>query len=384
MAFAHSFLAESNRLDFHKKALFEKSGKDPSTEKLWDYIEHISGNQAFEMVKTLHFDYDNWAKSRILQRGTAKGAGAVVGQFQHFKFAFFDLQYNILKDMTRDIKGFKFTIEDPLQLGNRVFNRSGEKRIINPAISSGMRLMSLYSLMPALIALVTDHDVGGLASSFGWTPFDEDKYLADGSMSLADRSSPSGLIENPVIEETKKFLDYVNHWNHDGDEAAEVKHYSAYYGKNPITGNMGPFFSDILTFAELTDFMNLTGEEYEKHRDLNYDPSNPDWWYQIARIFNIQSARTAWKTLPALAQGQFHKAFRIETGLYQPKWITKWRKQQIENIADIAYGTEDNPGIGENINILPEIKFGKKKKRKRRRSANRIRERALMNLANFG
>ena len=39
--------------------------------------------------------YYNWAKARILQGKTGK----VVGQFQHFKFAFFDMQYQILKDM---------------------------------------------------------------------------------------------------------------------------------------------------------------------------------------------------------------------------------------------------------------------------------------------
>lgn len=55
---------------------------------------------------------------------------------------------------------------------------------------------------------------------------------------------------------------------------------------------MGPFVSDILTMAELTDFLNLTGDRYEEHRNLNYDPTDSDWWYQVARIFNIQAART--------------------------------------------------------------------------------------------
>tara|TARA_R100000808_G_scaffold24947_1_gene59739 strand:- start:2570 stop:5722 length:3153 start_codon:yes stop_codon:yes gene_type:complete len=390
MQFAHSFTAESNRLEFHRKQLFERNGKEPTVEQLWDYIEKISGNQAFEMVKTLHFDYDNWAKAKVLQRGTGMGAGQVIGQFQHFKFAFFDLQYNILRDMARDVKGFKFTVEDPLAMGNRALNQKGKKMIINPAIQQGMRLMSLYSLMPALVALVSDYDIGGMASAFGYTPFDEDKYLKDGTMSLADRSSPSGLIDNPIIEEAKKLLDYVNNWNHDGDEKAQIKHYSAYYGKNPITGNLGPFVSDLLTIAELTDFMDLTGEEYEEHRNLNYDPDDPQWWYQVARIFNIQGARTAWKTIPAIAKGQSDKAFRIETGMYKPKWITNWRKATVDKGMGLIYGDEESPGIAEGINILPETKVEdpRSKRRRRRRGRDRgrgrrTRDRALLSLANF-
>ena len=387
MAFAHAFLAESKRLDYHTARFVERNKKEPTTQQLWDYIENIAGNQAFEMVKTLHFDYDNWAKAKVLRRGTGMGAGQVLGQFQHFKFAFFDLQYNILRDLARDVKGFKFVVPDPLQLGNKALNKGGEKLIINPTIQRGMRLSALYSLIPALVDLVSDYDVGGIASAFGYTPFDEDKYLKDGTMSLADRSSPSGLIENPIVEDAKKLLDYIGNWNHDGDEAAQIKHYSAYYGKNPITGNLGPFLGDLLTIAELTDFMNLTGSEYEEHRNLNYDTSNPDWWYQVARIFNIQAARTAWKTIPALAQGHMDKAFRIETGMYKPKWITKTRKKMLDNATGFVYGTEGDSGPVEGVNILPDRKLPdlgpRYDKRKRRSNYEETRKRALLSLSNL-
>lgn len=84
MAFAHAFIAETNRKQYHQKKLTEQLGKMPTNKQLYDHIEKLSGNSAMEMVKMIHFDYDNWAKSRILQGK----AGKTVGQFQHFKFAF--------------------------------------------------------------------------------------------------------------------------------------------------------------------------------------------------------------------------------------------------------------------------------------------------------
>ena len=367
--FAHSFMAESKRIDYHKAKYFEKFNKEGSEKEIWDYIERISGNQAFEMVKTLHFDYDNWAKAKLLQRNPNKPVlstiGQTIGQFQHFKFAFWDLQWNIMRDMNRDIKGMKLIVNDPVGKGNKLFNQNSQKRIINPNINQGMRLASLYSIIPGLIGLLTDHDVGGVMSVFGITPFEEDRILADGTISKADKTSSFSLLENPVLEDAAKLMEYINNWDHEGDEEAEVKHYSAYYGKNPITANLGPFVSDLLTAAELMDWLNLTGEHYEEHKKLAKDTSDPEWWYQVARIFNIQGGRTAWKSGPAFLKGQINKAMRIELGTYKPKWITKWREAKIKELSKLTYGDLSDPGINKDINILPELNFGKKRGRRR-------------------
>ena len=47
------------------------------------------------------------------------------------------------------------------------------------------------------------------------------------------------LLENPLLEDASKLVEYISTWDHEGDEEAELRHYSAYYGKNPITGNLG-------------------------------------------------------------------------------------------------------------------------------------------------
>jgi hypothetical protein len=349
MAFAHAFVAEKTRKEYHKKMLIEKGIKNPTNEQIYDRIEQMAGNEAFETVKMLHYDYDNWAKARILQGK----AGKVIGQYQHFKFAFFDMQYNIIKDFMRDVKSFRVTEFDPIENKVRISNN----------FSQMMRLVSLYSLVPGLIGLVTDYDVGGVMSAFGIAPFEEDRK------GKGDISSATGLIENPVIEESAKLLEFMAN-SPDGDIHEQLKHYNAYYGKNPITGNLGPFVSDVLTAAELTDFLNLTGAEYAEQRNLNYEPDNPDWWYNVARIFSIQGSRTFWKTIPAVMKGQWEKIFRMETGAYKPKWITKWREKQVEKIAGATYGATD---------ILPDVQF--KKSKASRARENRINKRALASLA---
>ena len=360
MAFAHSFLAEKHRKEFHRKALIEGGIENPTNEQIYDRIENISGNEAFEMVKFLHYDYDNWAKARVLRSGgegmwQKSGAGRVVGQYQHFKFAFFDMQYNMIKDGMRDVKAFKFTEKDPT---------NPNKIVVSQNFSQMMRLASLYSVIPGLIALVTDTDVGGAMSAFGnFIPlFPEDRR------GKGDKSSATGLIENPVIEEASKLLEFFAN-SKDGDVDEQAKHYSAYYGKGPITGSLGPFVSDMLTAAELTDFLNLTGAEYAEQKKLNYDPTDSDWWYNVARIFSIQGSRTFWKTIPAAMKGQWEKIARMETGAYKPKWITKWREKQVKKFAKATYGATD---------ILPDIKFKEKSS-----NVDRIRRKALASLGGF-
>mgnify|MGYP003115830194 CR=1 FL=1 len=53
-----------------------------------------------------------------------------------------------------------------------------------------------------------------------------------------------------------------------------------------------------------------------------------------------------------MAQNQLEKAFRIETGMYKPKWITKWREEQMRKYVPYLYDGK----------ILPEVNLGKSKK----------------------
>ena len=43
------------------------------------------------------------------------------------------------------------------------------------------------------------------------------------------------------------------------------------------------------------------------------DLADPDWVYNVARIFSVQGSRTFYKTLPAFFAGDYEKMFRIET-----------------------------------------------------------------------
>ena len=72
---------------------------EPSRDQLRSHIEYLSGNVAANMVRGLHFEYDRWAKAKVFQTAP----GQVLGQFQTFKWAFFDLQYQYLKNATKDV-----------------------------------------------------------------------------------------------------------------------------------------------------------------------------------------------------------------------------------------------------------------------------------------
>jgi len=267
------------------------------------------------------------------------------------------MQYNIIKDFMRDVKAFRVMEVDPL---------NPSKMRVSESFSQMMRFAALYSLIPGLIGMVTDFDVGGVMSAFGISPFEEDRK------GKGDRTQSTGLIENPMIEESSKLLEYMSNAP-DGDLNEQLKHYGAYYGKNPITANLGPFVSDTLMAAELTDFLNLTGSEYEEHRSLNYDPNDSDWWYNVARIFNIQGARTFWKTIPAALKGQWEKVFRMETGMYKPKWFTKTRDKLVGKLAKATYGQTD---------VLPDINIGYTRSEDSAKK-KRLNRRALASLSNI-
>ena len=323
MAFAHAFLAEKERKAYHQKKLTERNGKMPTNKQLYDYIEKISGNAAMEMVKMIHYDYDNWAKPRILQGK----AGKTIGQFQHFKFAFFDYQYNMIKDMAKDVADFKFKVEDPL---------NPNKKMINPNYTKVVRQSTIYTFIPMLIALA-GIDIGGFASAFGVTFTDED------AKQKGKKSSYGTILDNPIIEEASKIADFIGN-SPNGDLTEQIAHYDAYFGKGPFIGNMGPFISDMFTLAELTDFINLTTEEYEAHKGLNLEAASDDpdkYAYQVARVFNIQGARHWYHSIPSLFKGDLLRVARIETGAYKPRYMENFRGEVIDNTIGALYNSTD-------------------------------------------
>ena len=70
-----------------------------------------------------------------------------------------------------------------------------------------------------------------------------------------------------------------------------------------------------------------------------------------------------------MLKGQWEKAFRIETGMYKPKWITKWRAKQVKKLTESAFTG----------NVLPKVEFKSPRvtKDEKTRKDEALRRRAL-------
>ena len=284
-AFAMSFTEMNKNRDYFKRQWMEaKKTKDkaPSEEILTEYISNLAGNQAAKVTRDLHFEYDNWAKAKVLQTKTGK----VIGQFQTYRFALWDLQWQMLKDAKRAAKAGKFGLFET--------NAKGEIQRIMPEIQQAMRYLSLYSLIVPIASMVTDADF-------------------------------SNLIQNETYDTAERFFKYYTA-EEDDRETLEDK-YGQFFGKPALLGNLGPFVSDILTVADLFDFYDTTPEELQETMKMKYDPDDPDWWYKMARVANIQGSRSGWHTIPAALKGQWERMFRVETGLYKPKHMFDWMRK---------------------------------------------------------
>ena len=325
IAFADSYMREStpSRLSYHERMIKREKG-DPNytvtSKELYDRVENISGNVAKEMVTTFHFDYNNWAKSRIL-RGKM---GKVFGQYQHFTFAYFDLVHGIWKEAYKDVKGFRFTekMENPMT-GN-------VETVVSPAIMEAMRMTSMHALIPGVIGML-NFDIGGFWSTMGMAPpfaAEEDKKR----MARTTGSSGGQLLEDPILNHAKRIYDwYTSDYEYDVNkshqenmklkEIAMDKKWGAFYGKHIATAFLGPAVSDVLTYADIMDRMDMSTDEYQERHNMAYDPNNPEWWYNVARIFNVEAARGAFSTFKGITQQNPMYTFRSQFGLWTPSWM---------------------------------------------------------------
>ena len=326
-AFAMSYQEMTKSFDYYKKEWMDqrKTTDPPSNEQVEKHIEFLAGNMAAKSVRDLHYEYDNWAKAKALQTKTGK----VVGQFQTYRFALWDMQWQMLQGAARASKAGKYGLFETDPAGNIVQ--------IMPEIQQAMRYLSLYSFIVPAIATVSNFDL-------------------------------TNLVQNETYDTINRFYQYYT--ANELDEAELEGKYGQFFGKGVVTGNLGPFASDLLTFADLMDWWDQTPEELQETMKLKYDPDDPDWWYKMARIFNIQGARAGWHTMPALLAGQEERAFRVETGLYKPKHLFKWLKDD-ESKESATYKIRQNwldesPYSPKRLytgKFLPEIK-GKRRKRR--------------------
>jgi hypothetical protein len=80
------------------------------------------------------------------------------------------------------------------------------------------------------------------------------------------------------------------------------------------------------------DWYNQTPEEYERKKNMAMDFDDPDWRYNMARIFNVELARGYYRILPQMLEGDIGGVFRQQLGLYNPPWMQTWRKQNAEKV----------------------------------------------------
>jgi len=323
--FAMSFMEMNKSRDYYKNQWMEshKTDRPPSEEVLTSHIEHLAGNAAVKVVRDLHFEYDNWAKAKVLQTKP----GRVIGQFQTYRFALWDLQWQMLKDAKRGVGAGKYGMFET--------DASGKITRIMPEIQQAMRYLSLYSLLVPTISMVTNLSIGT-------------------------------LVQNETYDTAERFYKYLTADETDPEQLEDK--YGQFFGKGAFAGNLGPFVSDLLTMADLFDFYDSTPEELQETMKMKYDPKDPDWWYKFARIFNIQASRTAWHTIPALLQDQYERGFRVETGLYKPKHIYDWMrksddaafKQRRDWLKKSPYSPMNWAYTG---TVLPKVRKKRKKKK---------------------
>tara|TARA_Y100000593_G_C4265784_1_gene314675 strand:+ start:62 stop:817 length:756 start_codon:yes stop_codon:yes gene_type:complete len=199
------------------------------------------------------------------------------------------------------------------------------------------RAVGIQMLLPGVIGAAFGIDIGGFWSTWGIAPpwaSDEDKKR----MKKQNVTPGGGLLEDPIQTKAKQFYDWMAsdfkfdpnksyQQNVKAKEKYQQQKYGSFYGKNPIVGNLGPFASDIFMFAELMDWYNQTPEEFEKKKHYAYDTDDPQWRYNVARIFNVEAARGYYRVLPNIMSGNLGGIFKSQFGTYGADWQKDWREE---------------------------------------------------------
>ena len=399
-AFAMSML-QMNKFKNHFEREWKEvhnTDKPPSEEALMSWMANKSGNHAAKVTRDLHFEYEKWAKAKVLQTQPGK----VVGQFQTYRFALWDLQWQMLQNANRGRKAGKYQLFET--------DAGGNITRIMPQIQEAMRYISLYSLIVPVISAVSDYDLGNLiqnetydtaerfykyftadmdmddSSGFISMPYTESNYNRLAKKNQSDWDMYQRHLEkgekwpyrSPIPMEPTKYKLMLQKnkaedtWG-DKDLAKLEDKFGQFFGKGALAGNLGPFVGDILTLADLFDVYDSTPEELQETMGLKRDFDDPDWYYKVARVINIQGSRTGWHTMPAFLKGQEERMFRVETGLYKPKHIFDWMresddpfyKQRRDWLENSPYSPTKWLYTGK---VLPKVEFSKKKKKSKRKS----------------
>ncbi|QDP66922.1 MAG: hypothetical protein Unbinned4409contig1002_23 [Prokaryotic dsDNA virus sp.] len=257
----------------------------PEQRRQW--INNQAGKLAYNVVSDVHFEYGKIFKSPIFQ----SGGGAVLGQFQHYRFSLFNMQHDIFKRGWRDIKS-----------GDMSWNNEGAAQLY--------RLGTTYAVVSGLTSMFGL----GFANLFSNDNFEwlRSKY----NFYTAERDSEGKLTE-------------------EGRKQAE----QATYGSGSFS-DLGPTVGTLIEIGEMAHWWTVDMDSYipmlkNDPQDMK-DLESEDFSYKIMRLFNIQAARTYHHTVPAIFNKNLTKAFYTETGLYTDSATQKQSREFWEWARDVT------------------------------------------------
>ena len=319
-AFILSYLGMHQHSEFYEKELMESrttETKTPEASEVDAYIQKLSGNVAANAVHDIHFNYDNYAKAKILQ----SKKGQVIGQFQHFRFGFWDLQWNILKDALNSIRDQKL---------GALWTKRGDtdhKRIFKADHGLSIELqravrLGAIAFIPSILTAYT-----GLG------------------------------IKNLMENDTQEILEgQYKYWIAD-PETPEGQRIRERY--NPLSEVTGPTINWIKTIGQLSHLWHLDkwglitfDDEYKKTFKSKSSEA-----YHKAKMISLQGARAGWHTFPALGNLNVLKAAMIETKTIPHDPMSKENPWYNTPLGKLYNSTE----------LLPKIKPTRYKQKKIRR-----------------
>ena len=231
----------------------------------------IARKFAINAVIMNHFDYSDFAKSKLLRHPVGK----FLGQFQHFSFEFAQRNIDIMEEAKHDLLSGKF------------LPRNDAK-----GLQKAYRMGMIYFMAPILASMATGVDFSNLLQH--------------------DTAQRLGQLKAAMVG--------------DEDEIAQ-----AFYGKGPIIATFGgPLISDILDVGVMLDVINANDNELLsllKAFDENYSKQYADGGKtaQKIRLLNTFLGRFTSRHLPQIAEGRIGWALQQELGLYP---TAKARKTQ--------------------------------------------------------
>ena len=265
---AHAFttsygLSHKNLSALPEWFINKEMGRKSTTEaerKAW--INRAAGELSYGQVIDIHYEYSKLQKPDII-----KGpVGSVIGQYKQYRFSNIDMQENWIRAGLRRIKSGGIAEYEAIRL---------------------YRLGIGYSLVSGLTAAV----------GLGFT----------------------NLFQNDTYEWMKGYWDY---WTADRSTPEGKKQAKkALYGKGEL-GELGPTFGAFIEAMEIFNIMRIDHSHRLAILGITSDISpveninDMDRNYRLARLVNLQGARTWYHTRESFLNKNYWKAFLTETGLY--------------------------------------------------------------------